>query len=98
MDQIRCGEAAGDDVFGPRLNSAAVDGAVTALRAIVEHRDDLIKTRTQTVNRLHVVLTNLIPAGADHDLTADRAAELLRGIRPRDAAGNLTYPRRRPDR
>ena len=43
-----------------RLNSAAVDGAVTALRAIVEHRDDLVKTRTQTVNRLHVVLTNLI--------------------------------------
>ena len=70
-----------------RLNSAAVDGAVTALRAIVEHRDDLVKTRTQTVNRLHVVLTNLIPAGADRDLTAERAAELLRGIRPRDAAG-----------
>jgi transposase len=43
------------------LNSAAVDGAVTALRAIVEHRNDLVKTRTQTVNRLHVVLTNLIP-------------------------------------
>jgi transposase len=69
------------------LNSAAVDGAVTALRAIVEHRDGLVKTRTQTVNRLHVVLTNLIPAGANRDLTAERAAELLRGIRPRDAAG-----------
>ncbi len=69
------------------LNSAAVDGAVIALRAIVEHRDDLVKTRTQTVNRLHVVLTNLIPAGASRDLTAERAAELLRGIRPRDVAG-----------
>ena len=69
------------------LNSAAVDGAVTALRAIVEHRDDLVKTRTQTVNRLHVVLTNLIPAGASRDLTAEQAAELLRGIRPRDVAG-----------
>jgi transposase len=43
------------------LNSAAVEGTVTALRAIVDHRDDLVKTRTQTVNRLHVVLTNLIP-------------------------------------
>jgi transposase len=71
----------------PRLNSAAVDDTVTALRAIVDHRDDLVKTRTQTVNRLHVVLTNLIPAGAQRDLTAERAAELLRGIRPRDAAG-----------
>ena len=61
---------------------------MTALRAIVEHRDDLVKTRTQTVNRLHVVLTNLIPAGARAvTLTAERAAELLRGIRPRDVAG-----------
>ncbi len=71
----------------PRLNSAAVDGAVIALRAIAEHRDDLVKTRTQTINRLHVVLTHLIPAGASRDLTAERAAELLRGIRPRDTAG-----------
>jgi transposase len=69
------------------LTSAAVESTMTALRAIVEHRDDLVKTRTQTVNRLHVVLTNLIPAGAQRDLTAERAAELLRGIRPRDAAG-----------
>jgi len=69
------------------LNSAAVEGTITALRAIVDHRDDLVKTRTQTVNRLHVVLTNLIPAGAQRDLTAERAAELLRGIRPRDTAG-----------
>jgi len=69
------------------LNSAAVDGAVSALRAIVEHRDDLVKTRTQTVNRLHVVLTNLVPAGGPRELTADQAAALLRGIRPRDTAG-----------
>jgi transposase len=69
------------------LTSATVDYTVTALRAIVDHRDDLVKTRTQTVNRLHVVLTTLIPAGASRDLTADRAAELLRGIRPRDTAG-----------
>ncbi|GAC1404789.1 MAG: hypothetical protein NVSMB60_23560 [Mycobacterium sp.] len=70
-----------------RLNSAAVDGAVKALRAIVEHRDDLVKPVLKPVDRLHVVLTDLIPAGADRDLTAERAAERLRGIRPRDAAG-----------
>jgi len=58
-----------------------------ALRAVVEHRDGLVKTRTQTVNPLHVALTHLIPAGASRNLTAERAAELLRGIRPRDAAG-----------
>jgi transposase len=69
------------------LTSVTVEGTVTALRAIVDHRDNLVKTRTQTVNRLHVVLTNLIPAGAKRDLTADQASELLRRIRPRDTAG-----------
>ena len=69
------------------LNTAAVHATVTALRAVVEHRDDLVKTRTQTINRLHVLLTHLVPAGARRELTADQAAELLRGVRPRDAAG-----------
>jgi len=44
------------------LNTVEIDAAITALRAVVEHRDDLVKTRTQTINRLHAVLTNLIPA------------------------------------
>lgn len=57
-----------------------------ALRAIVEHRDDLVKVRTQTVNRLHVVLTRLVPAGAGPHLSADHATELLHGVRPRDSA------------
>jgi transposase len=45
----------------PTLNTAEIDAETTALRAIVDHREDLVKTRTQTVNRLHLVLTNLIP-------------------------------------
>ena len=68
------------------LSSAETNAATIAVRAIVEHRDDLVKTRTQTINRLHVVLTNLVPGGAGRDLTANHAAELLRGVRPRDAA------------
>src|SRR4051794_21642220 len=39
------------------LNTAEIDSATTALRALVEHRDDLVKTRTQTTNRLHTILT-----------------------------------------
>ena len=68
------------------LNSAQIDASTSALRCIVEHRDDLVKIRTQTVNRLHVVLTRLVPAGAGRELTADQAAELLRSVRPRDLA------------
>ena len=69
-----------------RLNSAAVEANIIAMRALVEHRDDLVKTRTQTVNRLHVLLTHLTPGGAPRGLTADRAADILRQIRPREAA------------
>jgi transposase len=68
------------------LHTVSVDAATTALRAIVEHREDLITTRTQTINRLHVLLTRLKPGGLAGTLTANRAAELLRSIRPRDAA------------
>jgi transposase len=69
-----------------RLNHAEIDSATTALRAIVEHRDDLVKTRTQTINRLHVVLTHLVPGGAGQALTAAHAAEFIRGVRTQDAA------------
>jgi len=82
-DAISVGIAA---LTATRLNTASVDAAITALRAVVEHRDDLVKTRTQTVNRLHVLLTHLIPAGAARGLTADHAANILRQIRPRDPA------------
>ncbi len=66
------------------LRAAGVDEAITVLRALIEHRDDVLKTRTQTVNRLHVLLTRLIPGGAPRNLTADTAARLLRSIRPRE--------------
>ena len=85
-DAISVGIAA---LTATRLNTASVDAAITALRAVVEHRDDLVKTRTQTVNRLHVLLTHLTPAGAAVlrlGLTADHAANILRQIRPRDPA------------
>jgi transposase len=65
------------------LRSHVVDEAITALRALVEHRDDIVKTRTQTINRLHVLLTQLLPGGAARQLDADTAAGLLRTVRPR---------------
>jgi len=65
------------------LRSVAIDEAIIVLRALVEHRDDVVKTRTQTVNRLDVLLTQLLPAGAPRQLGADAAAALLRTVRPR---------------
>ena len=65
------------------LRSAAVEEAILALRALVEHRDDVVRTRTQTINRLHVLLTQLLAGGAPRQLNADTAARLLRTVRPR---------------
>lgn len=83
-DAVSVGIAA---LSAARLNAAPVDGELAALRAIVEHREDLVKTRTQTINRLHVVLTKLVAGGAAKNLTAEHAAALLHGVRPRDMAG-----------
>jgi transposase len=34
---------------------------------LTEHRDDLVRTRTQTVNRLHALLAQLIPPACPGD-------------------------------
>ena len=47
-DAVSAGIAA---LTASRLHTASVDAAITALRAVVEHRKDLVKPRTQTVNR-----------------------------------------------
>jgi transposase len=39
------------------LGSTSIDETIAALRAVVEHRDDLIKQRTQTINRRHALLS-----------------------------------------
>jgi transposase len=64
------------------LRTLVIDETALALRALVDHRDDLVRARTQTVNRLHVLLTQLIPAGAPQRLSADTAAKLLSPVRP----------------
>lgn len=69
------------------LRTVEIDQAIAALRALTEHRDDLVRTRTQLVNRLHVLLVKLVPTGIARGLTAESAAEALRRVRPRDALG-----------
>src|SRR5919112_3909846 len=40
------------------------DGALEAMRLLVERREELARQRTQTVNRLQRLLSELIPGGA----------------------------------
>jgi len=51
------------------LRTVEVDDAIAALRALTEHRDDLVRTRTQLINRLHALLVKLVPSGLPRGLT-----------------------------
>jgi transposase len=67
------------------LRQVTVEQHPTVLRLLTDRRQDLVRTRTQILNRLHRLLAELHPSGADRDLSADRAAALLRRIRARGA-------------
>jgi len=69
------------------LPEVVVDDQTVAMRLLSERRRDLVRSRTQAVNRLHQVLAELVPSGAQRHLTVARARELLGTVRPRDAAG-----------
>lgn len=72
----------------PALRAVEIDQAVAALPAVTEHRDDLVRARTQLINRPYALLVTPVPFGlpaarppnasgapaADRILPADRNA------------------------
>jgi transposase len=64
-----------------------VDDATVALRLLVDRRDELGVARSQTINRIHRLLLELLPGGAKKFLSADQAKALLASVRPRDVVG-----------
>jgi transposase len=69
------------------LRVLEADGELEALRMLTDRRDELARQRVQTVNRLHRLLSELIPGQRKRDLSAAQAKALLAGVRPRDIAG-----------
>ncbi|WP_258949799.1 IS110 family transposase [Lentzea californiensis] len=69
------------------LHRVSPDDHTVALRLLVDRRDELGRARTDTVNRLHKLLTELIPGGAKKFLSATQARALLATVRPRDVVG-----------
>jgi transposase len=65
---------------GVRLISQA-DGVHESLRLLTDRRQDLMARRTQCVNRLHVLLAELLPGRVRRALSSDEAAVLLRQVR-----------------
>lgn len=70
-----------------KLRPVALDDNTEVLRMLVERRDELVRIRIATVNRLHEVLCHLIPGGAGHHLTSTAARSKLSVVRPRDTVG-----------
>jgi transposase len=60
----------------------AVEDQTVIFRLLSDRRDDLVAERTRTLSRLHVLLADLQPGGANRELTATRAVALLRRVHP----------------
>jgi hypothetical protein len=59
-----------------RLRQVAVEDHTTALRLLSDRRDDLVAERTRTLSRLHVLLRDLQPGGADCQVRVRRRRRL----------------------
>ena len=71
-----------------RLAAMDPEADSEVLRLLSERREDLVAERTRALNRLHGLLRDLLPGGVAGKLSADRAARILRGIRPRGCASD----------
>jgi transposase len=65
------------------------EGHAEILRLLTERREDLVAERTRSLNRLHVLLRDLLSDVVRKQLSADAAAQLLRRARPKHPAGRV---------
>jgi len=70
--------------LAPVLSEDGDDAHVEVLRLLTERREDLVAERTRALNRLHVLLRDLLSDAVSKQLSADAASRLLRRVRPRD--------------
>jgi len=59
-----------------------VDDDLLVLGMLADRRDELGRPRTQTVNRLHRLLLELLAGGPKKDLSAKQARELIVTVKP----------------
>ena len=72
---------------GERLAEVVAEDRASVLRMLSERREDLVGERTRTLNRLHQLLSDLLPGGATGKLSTNRAARMLRRVRLQGAPG-----------
>ncbi|MEU4287255.1 transposase [Kribbella sp. NPDC026596] len=71
----------------PGLRRVEVDDDLVVMGLLVDRRDELGRAWTQTLNRLHRLLLELVPGGAKQYLSAPQARTLIATTRPRDLVG-----------
>ncbi|MBO3753163.1 IS110 family transposase [Streptosporangiaceae bacterium NEAU-GS5] len=71
----------------PTLVRVTVDPDLQVLGMLADRRDELGRAKTQTVNRLHQLLMELLPGGAKRFLSVGQARALVATIKPRDIVG-----------
>lgn len=81
-DVIDAAAAASVAALHGDANGVPIEDISAVLALLDERRQNLAQQRVRAVNQLHALLRDLLPGGAPTNLTATRAAELLRGIRP----------------
>ena len=65
------------------------EGHAEILRLLSERREDLVCERTRALNRLHVLLRDLLSDPVSKQPSTDAAAKLLRRARPKHPAGRV---------
>lgn len=88
-DRIDAAAAAGSAAVHGDSRRVFPEGHTDALALLAERRQSLSQHRTRLLNQLHAVLRELIPGGAPRSLTATRAAQLLRRVRPTSTADRV---------
>jgi transposase len=71
----------------PSLVQVELSPDLLVLGMLADRRDELGRARTQTINRIHRLLLELIPGGAKQFLSAAQARALIAAVRPRDIVG-----------
>ena len=69
------------------------DAQLEALRTLVDRRSELSRARVQCVNRVHRLLSELVPGHGKKDITTGQAKAILATVKPatwpgRPAAGS----------
>ena len=72
-----------------RLAAVDPEAASEVLRLLSERGEELVAERTRGLNRLHGLLRDLVPGGIAGTLSAERAARILRGIRPQGSSSRV---------